>query len=105
MKIALGRAGAGSVIGAVYPGLATFVRSCVIFTMIKSLLAALFLLTLGCARPGWAAEPPNLPCGDPAFLPAPPVGAPPAIAAWSGNDLGSKWQPPVCTGWQAEPAR
>jgi hypothetical protein len=73
--------------------------------MIKSLLAALFLLTLGCARPGWAAEPPTLPCGDPAFLPAPPVGAPPAIAAWSGNDLGSKWQPPVCTGWQAGPAR
>ena len=73
--------------------------------MVKTLLAALFLLTLGCARPGWAAEPPALPCGDAAFLAAPAVGAPPAVAVWSVSDLGPKWQPPACTGWQVGAAR
>ena len=55
---------------------------------------------LAAAPPALAVELPALPCGDTAFPTATPVGAPPAVAVWSGKDLGPNWRPPPCTGWQ-----
>jgi hypothetical protein len=73
--------------------------------MVRTLLTAIFLLALGRFQPVWAAEPPALPCGDSDFVFSLPVDAPPAVAVWSGNDLGANWRPPVCTGWQVGPSR
>jgi hypothetical protein len=68
-------------------------------------LSALFLFLLVAYRPALAAEPPALPCGDAALPLATSVGAPPAVAVWSGSDLGPAWRPPACTGWQPGPTR
>ena len=64
------------------------------------LLATLLMLSLAATWPALAAEPPALPCGDEAFPIASAVGAPPAVAVWSGSDLGPDWRPPACTGWR-----
>lgn len=54
---------------------------------------------------GALADEPRPPCGT---APAPAYAEPgsvPAVRVWSGDELGSDWSPPACTGWDRSPLR
>jgi hypothetical protein len=65
-------------------------------------LCAVLLLLVG---KGIAENEPHPPCGSVPWPAYAASGGLPAVHVWTGDELGTGWRPPACTGWHPMPFR